>query len=113
MCGVLRDARHVSVGMWCVGGKVCVAQQCICIMCKMQRILRVNEVGLLVVEEASTTTWNPDQGSDARQQVRVVVQVSSHRESGRVARRQARQERVESAGPGKQEVSETRCDLPF
>ncbi|KAK3893647.1 hypothetical protein Pcinc_002560 [Petrolisthes cinctipes] len=71
---------------------------------RMQSILRVNEVGLLVVEEASTTTWNPDQGSDARQQVWVVAQVSSQRESGRVVGRQARQERVESAGPGEREL---------
>ncbi|KAK3869125.1 hypothetical protein Pcinc_025555 [Petrolisthes cinctipes] len=70
-------------------------------------------VGLLVVEEASTTTWNPDQGSDARQQVKVLAQASSHREPGKVARRQARQERVESAGPGVREVNETRCDRPF
>ncbi|KAK3887942.1 hypothetical protein Pcinc_007964 [Petrolisthes cinctipes] len=70
-------------------------------------------VGLLVVEEASTTTWNPDHGSDARQQVKVLAQVSSHREPGKVVRRQERQERVESAGPGVREVNETRCDRPF
>ncbi|KAK3892264.1 hypothetical protein Pcinc_003885 [Petrolisthes cinctipes] len=74
----------------------------------------MNEVGLLVVEEASTTTWNPDQGSDSRQQVRVVAQVSSHRESGgRVARRQARQERVESAAPGEREVNRPDVTGPF
>ncbi|KAK3892708.1 hypothetical protein Pcinc_003500 [Petrolisthes cinctipes] len=59
------------------------------------------------------TGKSDDYGSDTRQQVRVVEQVSSHRESGKVARRQARQERVESAGPGEREVSETRCDRPF
>ncbi|KAK3892845.1 hypothetical protein Pcinc_003316 [Petrolisthes cinctipes] len=96
-----------------MGSKVCVAQQCICIMCKKHSILRVNEVGLLVVEEASTTTWNPDQDSDARQQVRLLAQVSSHREPGKVARRQAGQERVQSAGPGEQKVNETHCDRPF
>ncbi|KAK3866984.1 hypothetical protein Pcinc_027522 [Petrolisthes cinctipes] len=53
------------------------------------------------------------QGSDARQQVKVLAQVSSHREPGKVARRQARQERVESDGPGVGEVNETRCDRPF
>ncbi|KAK3877798.1 hypothetical protein Pcinc_017528 [Petrolisthes cinctipes] len=52
-------------------------------------------------------------GSDARQQVKVLAQASSHREPGKVARRQARQERVESAGPGVREVNETRCDRPF
>ncbi|KAK3895116.1 hypothetical protein Pcinc_001131 [Petrolisthes cinctipes] len=41
---------------------------------------------------------------DARQQVWVVAQVSSQRESGRVVGRQARQERVESAGPGEREL---------
>ncbi|KAK3895632.1 hypothetical protein Pcinc_000555 [Petrolisthes cinctipes] len=79
----------------------------------MQSILRLNEVGLLVVEEASTTTWNPYQASDTRQQVSVVEHMSIHRESGRVVRKQARQERVESAGPGEREVSESRCDRPF